>query len=56
MNPGGTPIFEGMLCKALKTPFSVLHLAQLPQKVYSVTPQDPMCFEFLIKNYEFVTQ
>ena len=32
MNPEDTPIFEGKLCKALKTPFSAHFLGQLPLK------------------------
>ena len=27
MNPGGTPIFEGTLCKALMTPFFPDHFS-----------------------------
>ena len=45
MNPGGTPIFEGTLCKALKTPFLCLLFAQLPLKKIALSPKDPMCFE-----------
>ena len=49
---GGTPIFEGMLCKSLKTPFFPFQLT--PHKgplrlIYALHPDNPS-FEFLIKN------
>ena len=57
MNPGGTPIFKGKLCKDLTTPFFCSLLAQLFLKQFALSPpQDPMCFEFWIKSYNFVTQ
>ena len=58
MNPGGTHIFKGTQCKALKTPLFCSFLAQLPLKSLLCQPQDPMCFDFFVQKLQinFVTQ
>ena len=42
--------------RLLKPLFFCSLLAQLPLKCLVSHPQYPMCFEFLIKSYKFVTQ
>ena len=46
MNPGGTPIFEGTLCKALKTPFYAHSSSSYPWKVCSVTQRSDVFWFF----------
>ena len=52
MDPGGTSILEGMLCKVLTTTLFWSFLTQLPLKCL-LSPKYPMCFEFLIRSYKF---
>ena len=56
MNPGGTPIFEGTLLKALKTPLFMFTPHPITPEKFVLSPKDPINFEFLIKSYKFVTQ
>ena len=49
MNPGGTPIIEGTLYKALKTPFYAHSSPNYPWKVRSVTQKTPCVLNFWSK-------